>query len=498
MRKRLTVFLVVLTCALWLQASYDFKTIKSRISEFTLVNGLKFILLEDHAVPIASFVTYANVGSVDEHIGIYGISHILEHLAFKGTSEIGTTNYAEEKKTLDKMDAVFDQLLAAKAELNPDAARIAELDKQLKDLGEQAGKYVVTNELGTIIKKNGGVGLNAGTSDDQTVYFFSLPSNKLELWAYLESGRFSDPVFREFYKEKNVIMEERRMGDENQPVGKLIEQFLSVSFVDQPYRVGVVGPMSNLQHIRTRDVREYLNQFYGARNLTIGVAGDVTPAELKRVAEKYFAKLPAGQKNPGVFTIDPPAIGEKTVTLLEESQPWLIVGYHSTSSRNDDFEKFNVLNYLLTQGRSSRLNKRLTIDEKSALAVGSFSGFPGTKYPGLYLFFALPNSGHTTAELLKAIYEEIEKLKKEPVGEAELQSAKTRIKAQVLQGMKSRQGLLMQLLESEVLLGSWQKAFETLERVEKITREDIQKLVQTYLIEANRVIGRIESKGEAK
>jgi predicted Zn-dependent peptidase len=498
MKKQLFLTVFCLSALALAAAEADFSRIKSRISEFTLENGLKFILLEDHSVPIVSFVTYANAGASDERIGIYGISHILEHLAFKGTSEIGSRDYQAEKKVLERMAVAYDRILAEKGQLRPDAAKVEKLQKDLEILNNEASAFIVENEFGTILKANGAVGLNASTSADATVYYYSLPANKIELWAYLESSRFTDPVLREFYKEKDVIMEERRMGVENQPVGKLIEQFLSIAFMNHPYRVETIGPMSNLERISERDVREYLSRNYSARNLVVGVAGDVTPVELKKMAEKYFLKIPAGSKNPRVFTVDPDHGGEKTVTIYEDSQPWLVVGYRVPSVLDPDFDAFTVLNYLLTAGRSSRLNKKLTITDKSALFIGSFAGFPGSKYPSLYLLYTLPNSGHDNSELQKVIFEEIEKLKSEPVSDEELRSAKNRIKVQTYQELKSNQGLLQQLLSAEVLLGSWQKAFDSLASLEKITAADIQKLAQKYLVPQNRSIGRIETKTEVQ
>lgn len=498
MKKKLFLTVGCLFALALAAAEADFSQIKSRISEFTLANGLKFILFEDHSVPIVHFATYANAGASDERIGIYGISHILEHLAFKGTSEIGTRNYPAEKKILQRMAAVYDQVLAEKDQLRPDPAKIEKLQKEMDDLNKEAAAFVVDNEFGTILKAHGAVGLNAGTSADATVYYYSLPANKLELWAYLESSRFTDPVLREFYKEKDVIMEERRMGVENQPVGKLIEQFLSIAFMNHPYRVETIGPMSNLEHITVRDVREYLRSNYSASNLVVGVAGDVTPSALKKIAEKYFQKIPAGRKNPRVFTVDPGQGGEKTVTIYEDSQPWLVLGYHVPSVLDADFDTFTVLNYLLTAGRSSRLFKKLTITDKSALFIGSFAGFPGSKYPSLYLLYTLPNSGHDNNELQKVIFEEIEKLKSQPVSDEELRSAKNRIKVQAFQELKSNQGLLQQLLSAEVLTGSWRQAFDSLANLDKITAADIQKLTQKYLVRQNRAIGRIETQAEVQ
>lgn len=494
MKKCLYFFVFLVIFSLLVSAGYDFSNIKEKISTFTLVNGLKFILLEDHSVPIVSFVTYVNVGGSDERIGIYGISHFLEHMAFKGTSEIGTTDFKKEKKILTKMDAVFDKILAERDSLNPDEEKLKKYNEELEKLKEEAARYVDPNDFDSILKRHGAVGINAGTSKDATMYFLSLPSNKIELWAYLESSRFTDPVFREFFKERGVIKEERRTRTENNPFGKLFEELLSLAFKDHPYRVNGIGPMSNIEHISRKDMTAYFRANYTAENMVIGVTGDVYPQQLKKLARDYFSKIPAGRKKPRVFTVEPKQLGEKTITIFEDSQPALALVYHCPSVLHEDFVKFSLLDNILTAGRSSRLNKKMVITDKSALGVISLAGIPGDKYPGLYLIFTLPNMEHTNKELLRVIDEEIEKIKNESVSEDELKSAKTRIKAGILSGMKSNRGLLMGLLNAEVKSGSWEKAFDDLNEIEKVTTEDIRELVKQYLNKDNRSIARLEKK----
>jgi predicted Zn-dependent peptidase len=498
MRKLMCVviFLVLLTGIA--SAGYDFSKIKNSVSEFTLPNGLKFILLEDHSVPIATFYTYVNAGSSDERIGILGISHVLEHMAFKGTSEIGTSDAKAEQEVLKKMDTLFDRILAEKDSLNPDQNKIKEMEKEMAKLDQEASKYVVQNEYDTILRKNGSVNSNAGTSNDSTVYNCSLPSNRLELWAYLESSRLMDPVFREFYREREIIKEERRVRTENQPIGKLLEELLAISFKVHPYHFLAVGPMSNLAHIRRQEVYDYFNTNYNAGNMVIGISGDIYPDQLKKIAEKYFARLKPGKRNPRIFSAEPPQTCEKTVTLYEESQPWLILAYHCPADSHEDFIKFKILDNILTSSRSSRLNKRMVIDNKLALGVFSIPGLPGSKYPALYLVAGIPNSGHTTTELVDVIDSEIEKIKTESVSEEEMESAKTRIKVQLINGMKSNDGLLVNLLGSEINSGSWKKAFDKIDEVEKITASDIRELVKKYLVKTNRTVGRVEKKEEVK
>lgn len=496
MKRQIFVLVLLVLFTIGLSAGYDFSKIKNNISEFTLPNGLKFILLEDHSVPIASFITYVNVGGSDERIGIYGISHFLEHMAFKGTSEIGTNNYEAEKKIFAKMDAIFDKILVEKGSINPDEKKIKAYNDELEKLKEEASKYVVDNEYNKLLDRNGANGMNAGTAKDMTMYFVSLPSNKLELWAYLESGRFIDPVFREIYKERGVIQEERRVRTENTPIGKLIEELLAIAFKDHPYHVNGVGPMSNIENITRRDMIDYFRTNYTARNMVIGVTGDVYPDQLKKIAEKYFSKLRPGKKNYRILTVEPKQIGEKTIDIYEDSQPVVAVAYHIPSMLNEDFVKFNVLNNILTSDRSSRLKKKLEIDDKTAMTIFSFAGFPGAKYPTLYLILAMPSSGHTNDEMLAAIDEEIEKIKNDSITEEELVSAKTRLKVSMIRQLKSNRGLLMGLLQSEAILGSWQKAFDNLDAIEKVTTDDIKNLVEKFLTTSNRSIGRIEKKKE--
>ncbi len=498
MIRRLCPLLAILLLLGTAGAAYDFSSIENRVSEFTLPNGLKFILLHDDSVPVASFVTYVNAGSSDERIGIWGISHILEHLAFKGTSEVGTRDLAAERRLFAQMDELFAAICREELQPEPDQEKIRVKRAELEKLVEQAGELVVSNEFDTILKRHGGVGLNAFTSTDQTVYFFSLPSNKVELWAYLESSRYVDPVFREFYKEKEVIKEERRVRTENTPIGKLIEELQALAFKDHSYGVSVIGPMSNIHHITRSDVQEYFRRNYHAGNMVIGVVGDVSEKQLKALAEKYFSRIPRGVRNPRISTVEPPQLGEKQMTIYENSQPWLVLGYRCPDVRHVDFLKFSVLDNLFTAGRTSSLQKRLVVDEKKALAVGSMAGFPGNKYPGLYLVFALPNSGVGTDELLLAVEEEIAAFRDNPVGEEELESAKKRVKASLMRQMANDQGLLIGLLTAEVIEGSWRKVFSTYQEVDAITAADIQQLVSDYLRPETRTVTRIERKGEGK
>ncbi|HEY9608419.1 MAG TPA: pitrilysin family protein, partial [Allocoleopsis sp.] len=246
-----------------------------RITEFRLDNGIKFIVLKRDKAPVVSFVTYADVGGADEPNGKTGVAHFLEHLAFKGTTRIGTKDYNAEKPLLDKLDQLSEQIQAAKK-----AGKETEVTKLQADFTQveaQAASLVKQNELGQIVEQSGGVGLNAATSADATVYFYSFPANKIELWMSLESDRFLDPVFREFYKEKDVILEERRLRTDNSPIGKMIEVFLDTAFKEHPYRRPVIGYNEDIRSLTREDVQQFFETHYAPSKLTIAVVGDVDP-----------------------------------------------------------------------------------------------------------------------------------------------------------------------------------------------------------------------------
>jgi len=498
MKKLVGFFIFLVLISGFIYADFDFSKIKNNVSEFTLANGLKFILVENHSVPIATFLTYVNAGGADERDGIWGISHFLEHMAFKGTSEFGTTDVKAEKKLMAEMDILFDQILTEKKNLKPDQEKIKKMEKDLEALIEKANQYVIPNEFDTLLKENGATDINAMTSKDATRYYYSLPSNRLELWAYMESSRFTDPVFREFYKERGVIAEERRMRVENTPVGNLIEELQALAYKDHTYHISVVGPMSNIQSITRKDMYQYFKAHYTGQNIVIGVIGDIYPDQLKKMAEKYFSRITAGEKSRGTVSLEPKQTGEKTITVYDKSQPWLLVAYHCPALYHPDYIKFRLLDKLITSGRSSRLNKKMVIQEKTALGIFSLPGYPGDKYPSLYLMIALPNSGHTTDKLLEMFDQEIKDIQENSISEEELASAKIRLKIDRINQMDSNLNMIIHLLEAEVKMGSWKEAFAEVNNIDKITGKDIQELAKTYLVNSNRTVARIEKEEEVK
>ncbi|WP_267383338.1 M16 family metallopeptidase [Cyanobacterium sp. uoEpiScrs1] len=463
-----------------------------QITEFKLDNGMKFIVMENHEAPVVSFVTYADVGAVDEPDGKTGVAHFLEHLAFKGTKDIGTINYTAEKPLLDQLDTLSSQIKAAK-----DAGKIQEVERLTQEFQKvqiEANQYVKQNAFGQIVETAGGVGLNAATSSDWTTYFYSFPSNKLELWMSLESERFLEPVFREFYKEQDVILEERRLRTENSPIGTMVETFLDVAFTKHPYKRPVIGYNEDILSLTRKDVQHFFETYYGPNNLTFAIVGDVSPKQVKQLAQVYFGRYLTKPKPLKVASVEPRQTETKEITLELLSQPWYLEGYHRPAITHPDHAVYEVIATLLSSGRTSRLYKTLVEEKKLALVAQGFNGFPGDKYPNLMLFYAQTAPNSTVVQVGKALEQEIERLKKELVANKELQRVKTQLRATLVRSLDSNLGMARSLIEYEVKTGSWRNLFDQLTAIEAVSAEDIKRVAKKTFVPENRTIGRILSK----
>lgn len=502
-KSRCLVSLISLVCLLLFHGSYPayaqtetthsiqpyLDRVIERVTEFTLDNGLKFIILENHDAPVVSFVTYADVGGANEPKGKTGVAHFLEHLAFKGTRDIGTTNYTEENKLLTQLDQLSQEIKAAKE--TGKTEQVTKLQEQFNQIQAKANTYVKQNEFGQIVEQAGGVGLNAATSSDSTVYFYSFPSNKLELWMSLESERFLEPVFREFYKEQEVILEERRLRTDNSAIGRLVESFLGTAFTEHPYKRPVIGYEQDIRNLSRQDVQEFFNTYYVPNNLTIAIVGDVNPTQVKELAKTYFGRYPAKPKPPQVTKVEPKQTQTREVTVNFPSQPWYVEGYHRPALNHPDNAVYDVMVAIMSDGLTSRLYKSLVEEKKVALAAEGSNGFPGDKYPNLVLFYATTAPNVTVDQVAAALRTEIERLKTEPVSAQELQRVKTQLRAGLVRSLDSNIGMAKALTEYEVKTGTWRNLFAQINAIAAVTPEDIQRVAKQTFTPENMTIARL-------
>ncbi|MGI8782801.1 MAG: M16 family metallopeptidase [Acidobacteriota bacterium] len=466
--------------------------LRQKVKRHRLANGMTFLLLERHVSPTVSFHIYYDVGAVDEPIGQTGIAHMYEHMAFKGTRTLGTRNYAAEVPLLKAIDEKVADLTREKDKRDGrDAARIAELETQVQQLQKEHKQYVVDNEIGTLYERHGGSELNASTAKDSTEYYISLPANKIELWAAIESDRMTNPVLREFYTERDVVKEERRMRIETQPVGKLLEQYIVTAFDAHPYGLhSGVGWMSDLDHLTRAQTEDFFKRYYNPANTIIAIVGDFKTAELIALLERYFSRVPSAPKPPRIHTIEPEQKAEKRVTLFFPSNPFVLVGYHRTDVRDPDDYVFDVIQNVMANGRTARLYRSLIEEKKVALGAEAIAAMPLTygKYPTLFTFFVVPQAPHTPEEAEKALYEEIEKLKTTPVDARELQKNLNQIDAGFIRRLRSNSSMASSLAMYEALTGDWAYMVDYRARVAKVGAADIQRVARKYFTQENRTV----------
>jgi predicted Zn-dependent peptidase len=477
-----------------LAAAQDVASFEKRVTVKKLQNGLTLIICERPEAPVFSFYTMVDAGSAQDPLRQTGLAHMFEHMAFKGTTTIGTTDYAAEKPALEKVEVAYAAYITERDKtVGRDEAKLKQLEKAWQDAIAAADKFVVSNEFGKIVEQNGGEDMNAATNYDETVYHYSFPENRLELWAYLESERFLHPVLREFYKERNVVIEERRMRTDSSPFGRLLEQFTEEAFAAHPYHRPTIGWMADLNYFSATDAQKFFDKYYVPADMVVAVAGDVKAGEAMPVLEKYFSRLPARPQPDETTTTEPPQNSERRVVLLERSQPLYIEGYHRPDYRSKDDAVFDAISDLMSEGRTSRLYRALVRDKKIASYSEGFTGYPGVKYPHLFAFLAVPLPGHTPQEMGDAIHGEIDRLKKEDITDEELKMIKTRAKANLIRGLDDNEGLATELATYQTRYGDWRELFRSVDRIDHVTKADIRRVANEVFVDTNRTVGMIET-----
>ncbi len=468
----------------------DLASFEKRTTVKVLPNGLTLIICERPEAPVFSFYTSVDAGDANDPGGQSGLAHMFEHLAFKGTKDIGTTNYPAEQVALEKVEkayAAYDYEYRKRVDRNP--AKLKDLKATFDAAVKDAQQYVIPNQFTEIAEANGAVGINASTSLDSTQYFWSMPANRLELWAYMESDRIANPVPREFYKERDVVMEERRMRIDSSPTGKLVEQFLAAAYVAHAYHRPGVGWESELSQITATEASAFHAKYYVPSNIVVAVAGDLKAAEVMPVLEKYFGRIPAGPMPEAMSTVEPRQVAEKTIILKQPTQPLYLEGYHKPDYRDPDDAVYDAISDIFSNGRTSRLYRSLVRDQQIAAAAAGFGAFPGDKYPSLFAIYAVPLPGHTPEQMRDAIHKEIDKLKTTDVTDEELQMFKTRSRADLLRGLGDNEGLATQLAAYQQRYGDWRELFRQLDKIDKVSKVDIRRVANKTFLDTNRTVG---------
>jgi predicted Zn-dependent peptidase len=479
-----------------------------RVIEHKLANGMTILMVERHQAPVVSINMTFGVGGVNEQVGQTGLAHFYEHMAFKGTSTVGTKDYQKEKPVLDELHRVGTELEQRQRDLARRGADMAAdpgeksaveaLQKRFKELQEQAAQYVAGNEMALLYQRHGGVGLNASTGKDLTRYVISLPSNRLPLWAAIESDRMANPVLREFYKERGVVMEERRLRNDDSPTGLLYETFTSAAFRAHQYGVPTIGWESDILSLTPAATEAFFKTYYGPGRATIGIVGDIDPKEVVTLIENTFGKIPPGPPPPQMVTVEPPQRGERRVEVEFDAEPSLAIGFHKPGLGHPDDYVFDVIDELLTDGPTSRLYTKLVRDERLAASVNSDANYPGVRSANLFVLSATPLAPHQAAEVEAAILAELERLKKEPVSAKELERIINNLDADMVRALRSNSGLASQLALYQTVAGDWRYVLKSRDKIAAVTPDDIQRVAAQYFTKSNRTVATLVKKTGSK
>lgn len=490
MRILLGLFLV----PLWLGAQ------QVAVKEHQLSNGMKVLLLERNDAPSISGGWVARVGSVDERPGITGMAHLFEHMMFKGTPTIGTKDYEKDIEIIAAQEKVRDAMRLEERRMremwrrgeitdlqDPDQKTVEwnKLNEEFKKLVEAHRKVIVKNEFDRIYTANGGSGMNAYTSYDHTAYFITVPANKLELFMWMESERLLRPILREFYAERDVVFEERRMRTESTPLGKFFESFNSLFWESHPYSWPIIGWPSDITAISKKQADAFYGTYYMPQNLTLVMVGDFKSKPALDLAEKYFGRLKKGEgRPPDVVTLEQPQKAEKRFYAEAETNPNVDIYWHTPAFGHKDTYPLSVLAQVLST-RTGRLHKELVLGKKLATDTWAWQG--ARKYAGEFNMGAEITDGNTPEMAEQEVYRLIEQIKTEPVPAKELQKVKNNFAAAEYRRLSSNHPILMQIMRSEGL-GNWREINEAGPKIQAVTPADLQRVAKKYFTKENRAV----------
>lgn len=466
--------------------------LRERVRRIVLDNGMTFLLLKREGAPFFAAEIRVRVGGIEEDAGMSGLAHFFEHMAFKGTDTIGTTNFGEENKLLELVLAKGTELTQAKKD-KKGKEEITRLEKELQELTTKQNAFIAKNEFVEIFHKNGGTNLNATTSSDFTTYYVSLPSSRLELWAYMESERLGKRVLREFFSERDVVAEERRMRYDNAPEGRLYEALMDRAFDKSPYKTIPIGKAEHIQIYTPEAALNFYKKYYIPSRMVGAIVGNIDLDLAEKTVRSYFSKLPKVEDPKETFPTEVfDATYPRTVQIKGPDKPRFYLAYHRVANPHPDDEVFDVIQAIMCEGKTSRLYRKLVLEEKRVAAVDCFSSLPGARLDSLFGFFGMPLEGYSNRDIEKIIIAEIERLAKEGPTADELEIVKNNIDAELIYSMESNEGMASKLSFYEVLTGDWKYIYHFQKRVHEISPDDVKNVLRKYFVAQRQVSAYLE------
>ena len=446
-----------------------------------LSNGIRVVLYERDMAPVFTGAVTVLVGGVDELPGTTGISHMFEHMAFKGSHTVGTKSYSKEAPLLERLEELRNEELQGKDV----SAEIADVESRLSEIWN-IGEF--TKE----IDKRGGTGLNAYTSRDLTQYYVNLPSGSFDFWCWIEGDRMLNPVMRQFYKERAVVREERRQRTDDNPGGRLYERFFQVAYLEHPYRLPTVGYDSDLKRLTAAATEDFRKEYYTAENIVVSLVGDLDPESVLPKLERCFGEIPrADQPARRTRVIEPEPSGPREFVETFPASPQLIVGYPKPNYPDPDDVPLSVFWDLLVGRKTAPLYKELVEDKKVVVSIGHHEA-PGYRYPNYALIHATPRAPHSNDVVLKHIDRVMKRVLKNGFTERQLAVAKRSLAVQYLSHLTSNESLASDFGESEAIYGNWRASYDWYQQVMDVTLDDIMAVANKYVRSDRRTVGKLE------
>ncbi len=456
----------------------------SRVQTYTLSNGMKVIFYRRGEAPVFAGAVVVRVGGSDEATGQTGISHLFEHMAFKGSRTVGTKDYASERRLLARLEEI--------AEVSRAGQNLSsEQKKEWDEIHEKLRALWISDDFTVRYEKQGAVGQNATTDKEFTKYFVSLPRSAFEFWCRMESERLLQPVMRQFYQERDVVLEERRMRYEDDPGGKLYEMLLGVAYQRHPYRAPVIGYERDIRSLTARQLEVFRRRYYVPSNIVVSLVGRVDPERDIKIVEEYFGSLPRGEDVVRDIPEEGSQEGQRRVDLATKASPEVIVAYRKPNYPDPDDPPISVMAEILAGGRTSPLYTEIVKRKQIAASISHDEG-PGVAYPNLLMFAATVKAPHAPEALLHAFDVVIERFKRQGPTAEQLEIAKRSIGMEYLGHLSSNQSLALDFATSQLAYGTWKASVEWYDKMMQVTLDDVARVSKQYLLPSQRTIATIE------
>jgi len=484
--RRCLIFVTLLVCISIPDTVFSYD-LEDRVREFTLKNGMRWLLVKRPGAPVFSGAIMVRVGGADEVPGKTGIAHMFEHMAFKGSDRLGTKNFEKEKIILDEIEKLGEMREVLEKEKRPDRRKIEEISRNMAVLEKKADRYRAKNEIWEVLMRNGAEGMNAYTAKDLTAFFASMPANRLELWARVFAEMIFEPSYREFYVERNVVVDERRSLTENNPDGEMGERILPAAFRNGPYHWSTIGFMEDINDLTIRDAREFHNRYYVASNMVGVLVGDISIGKAKRIIRKVFGEYPKVRRPASPSSGGQPRRDVKK-RFYFDAEPSLAIAYHKPTLPDPAEYTFDVITELMCEGRSSRLKKLLVYEKRMVQSLYCTDGYPGSRLDNLFLIWIDPMNGYSLKTVLKATTDQLNLLRSNPVSEAELERVRKQVTSSMLFALDNNMTLARALGRFETIFDDWRILAKYPERIADVTAGDIMSVATKYMKPQDRIV----------